>query len=79
MRKELLEAFGESTPKDSVKDLLQRSSQAVCGVMEREINVKTKNVSQVKSRLKDKGFFIVGTSEPNGNFRKIWFIRGGGF
>lgn len=64
---------------NNVKDIVRRSSQAVCGAFEREVSVKAENVAAVKAKLKAKGFFIVGTSEPGTARRKIWFIRQGGF
>ncbi len=79
MNKNLLKAFGEKGPRENVEDLLRQSSSATCAIMEREIVVKNEDVSMTKQRLKSKGFMIIGTSEPNGNTRKIWFIRRGGF
>lgn len=58
-----------------LKSLLSQSSPAVCGLTEREVVVKTEDVAKTKAALKSKGFFIVGTSEPNGRTRKIWFSR----
>ena len=65
--------------KNSINSILHRSSKATCGVMEREVVVKTKKVTETKRKLKSKGFIIIGSSEPNGKTRKIWFIRTGGF
>ncbi len=79
MKRKIFETFGEKLPSESVKDLLRQSTSATCAVMEREIVVKSEDVASVKSRLKSKGFMIIGTSESNGNTRKIWFIRRGGF
>ena len=36
---------------------------------------ESSKVAQTKAKLKSQGFFIVGTSEPIGRFRKIWFAR----
>ncbi len=58
-------------------DLLRRSSKAVCGVFEREILVPSEKVSVTKKRLRSRGFVIVGTSEPIGRNRKIWFVPAG--
>ena len=77
MNKEFLTRFGESG--SDIDTILKRSHAAVCGVMEREINVRTENVAKTKATLKKKGFFVIGTSEPNGKTRKVWFIRSGGF
>ena len=76
MDRNFLAKFGESNNIDSILD---RSKSATCGVMEREINVKIENVAKTKAALRSKGFVIIGTSEPNGRFRKIWYIRSGGF
>ena len=61
----------------SVKEILNRSTSATCGVFEREVILKNKNVSVAKVMLRKKGFNIIGTSEPNGQTRKVWFIRSG--
>jgi len=63
----------------NVKQILGRSTKATCGILEREVVVKNENVSLTKAKLKSKGFVIIGTSEPFGKTRKIWFIRAGGF
>ena len=77
MDKSFLAKFGES-PSD-IDTILKRSHAATCGVMEREINLKVENIAKTKATLKKKGFVIIGTSEPNGPRRKVWFIRAGGF
>ena len=59
--------------KQAKDELFGRSSPAICGLMEREITVKSENVSSIKAKLKAKGMFIVGTSEAGRNTRKIWF------
>ncbi len=57
-----------------VKDeVMGRSVPAVCGIMEREITVKSENVAEIKRKLRQKGMFIVGTSESGKKTRKIWF------
>ena len=77
MDKEFLTRFGES--REDIETILRRSHPATCAIMEREINVRTENISKTKATLRKKGFFVIGTSEPNGKTRKVWFIRGGGF
>jgi len=62
-----------------VKDILRRSSRAVCGPQEREVVVKNVNVSSTKRLLKSKGFFIVGTGRAGPTITKIWFNPIGGF
>lgn len=76
MDKAFLEKFGEGG--GDIDRILRRSHKAVCAITEREINVKTENVSKIKATLRKKGFFVIGTSEPNGKRRKVWFIRSGG-
>jgi len=65
--------------KNSINSILHRSSKATCGVMEKEIVVRTKKIVETKRKLRPKGFIIIETSEPNGKTRKIWFIRAGRF
>ena len=62
-----------------IQNILKRSTKATCGIMEREVIVPTSKVASTKINLKNKGFIIIGTSEPSGKTRKIWFIRAGGF
>ncbi len=57
-------------------NLLRDSIKAECGLQEREITVKSENVSAIKKRLKEQGYFIVGTSESGRKFRKVWFSPG---
>ncbi len=54
-------------------DLLKGSTAAVCGIMEREKNVKVENLAEFKRKLKAQGYIIVGTSEKGGKTRKVWF------
>lgn len=62
---------------NGVQRILKQSVSAVCGAFEKEVTVPVERVAQTKAKLRSKGFFIVGTSEPGGRTRKIWFIRGG--
>jgi len=61
----------------SVSDIVRASSKGVCGITEREITVPSSKVEITKRKLREGGFQIIGTSEPNGRNRKIWFIRRG--
>lgn len=65
--------------KDELRDLISRSSKATCGIMEREVIVKSENMGKRIRQLKDAGFVIVGTSHGDTRMKKIWFIRAGGF
>lgn len=58
-------------------EIRSRSSPAVCGVFEREMVVRTENVEPMKRKLRERGFIIVGTSEPGRTTRKIWFVPSG--
>ena len=58
-------------------NLLQRSTKATCGLFEREVIVSSEKVSDAKKRLRDRGFIIIGTSEPIGRNKKIWFVPAG--
>jgi len=60
-----------------VREILSRSNKAVCGAFEREVTVSAEKVNDTKARLRNKGFVIIGTSEPIGMSRKIWFIPAG--
>lgn len=77
MDKKFLTRFGEVD--SDIDTILRRSHSAVCGIQEREINLRTENVAKAKATLRKKGYFVIGTSEPNGKTRKVWFIRSGGF
>ena len=60
---------------NNARDIVRRSHPAVCGLTEREVVVKDENVIEVKRKLRDAGFYIVGTSENGGKTKKIWFSR----
>lgn len=77
MNRKFLMRFGEAD--NDIDRIIGRSSKAVCGITERELNVRSENVAKTKATLRARGFVIIGTSEPHGSFRKIWFIRAGGF
>jgi len=77
MDKAFLTRFGEVD--SDIDTILKRSQQAICAIQEREINVRTENVAKTKATLRKKGYYVIGTSEPNGKRRKVWFIRSGGF
>jgi len=62
-----------------VRNLVKRSSKAVCGITERELTVKTKLKGIAINKLKAAGYRIIGTSYNGGATTKIWFIRPGGF
>lgn len=64
----------------TLKELTGRSSKATCGIMEREVMVKTPNVPKAIKTLRQGGFYVVGKSLDKGATRqKVWFIRRGGF
>ena len=76
-RKFNFEGLVSSNSQGSIKDILSRSSRAVCGAFEREVVVKKTNVANVKARLRAKGFIIVGTGPAGPNSRKVWFNPAG--
>ena len=71
MDKNILGMFGQMD--NDMDRIMSRSSRAVCGPFEREIIVKDSKVSSMKSKLKKKGFFIVGTGPGGIGRTKIWF------
>ena len=63
----------------NIQQILNISESAICGPLERQVNVKAPNVEATKRMLKKAGFIIVGQS-PVGPFGKVkvWFNRIGG-
>ena len=61
------------TPREKVKSILNRSSQAICGVFEKEVVVDSSNVSETKRKLREAGFIIVGTGDAGFGKTKVWF------
>ncbi len=64
--------------KKTVDDILRKSHKAQCGISEREINVKSKELYPTVAKLKRAGFDVIGTSFGKTPIKKIWFIRRGG-
>lgn len=61
----------------SIQRILDMSGPAVCGIMEREVQVKASRVESTKRLLKSKGFIIVGTGPGTFGKKKIWFNPAG--
>lgn len=61
----------------TVKDLVKRSTRAFCGVNEKEVTVAARNVAKYAAKLKNAGYYIVGTSYGETPRKKIWFARPG--
>ena len=61
----------------TMQQLLNISSPATCGIMEKELQVKPSQVEATKRILKSKGFIIVGTGPGTFGKRKIWFNPAG--
>ena len=59
----------------TVEDIVRRSSQASCGLTEREVTVKSENVASTIKKLKARGFFVVGVSHGNSRTKKVWFAK----
>ena len=66
-------------PKPTLNQLVNRSTKAVCGITEREVNVRNENIGHAMNALDKGGFHIIGKSVGSGPSKKIWFIRRGGF
>ncbi len=64
--------------KQKLQNILRKSTQATCGIMEKEVSVPAKDVPKTIKTLKSAGFFIVGTSHGKTQSKKVWFIRAGG-
>ena len=62
-----------------IKDILKHSTKATCGIMEREVNVPAMKVPKTINKLKRAGYRVIGTSYGRTKFKKIWFVRHGGF
>ena len=61
----------------SIKEILSRSTKAVCGTFEKEVVVRKERVGEVKNILKARGFVIIGTGPAGPNSTKIWFNPAG--
>ena len=61
----------------TLEELQKRSHQAVCGTAEREVVIKSENLSQVKRLLRAKGFTFVGSGPAGSDTTKVWFVRSG--
>ncbi len=57
--------------------IMKQSQRAVCGVFERQINVKAENVELIKKALKKEGQFIVGTGKAGSGRKLIWYNPSG--
>ncbi|GAG35957.1 unnamed protein product [marine sediment metagenome] len=68
---------GDKMP--NVRDLVRRSHKATCGIMERELVVKTRLKGVAIRKLREAGYRILGTSYDSGDTTRIWFIMRGGF
>jgi hypothetical protein len=62
---------------NGVQSIIRQSTKAVCGTLEREVTVPAERVAVTKAKLRASGMMIVGTSEPVGRTRKIWFVPRG--
>ncbi len=61
----------------TTKQLINRSTRAFCGMNEREVTVATKNVDKAVRKLRNAGYYIVGTSYGKTNTKKVWFNPAG--
>lgn len=61
----------------TIKQIIDRSSRALCGTYEREITIATKNLDKVVKKLKNAGYYVVGTSYGKTRTKKVWFNPAG--
>lgn len=60
-----------------IKNILSKSTSAVCGISEREVIVPKIEVDETITTLKKAGFHFIGRGPAGPSAKKIWFIRGG--
>lgn len=60
-----------------IRDILRISSQAVCGITEREVVVPKSKKAAYIAEIKRAGFMVVGTGQAGRDTVKIWFARFG--
>ncbi|MFQ5532141.1 MAG: hypothetical protein ACE5ES_06005 [Candidatus Nanoarchaeia archaeon] len=56
-----------------IKNILRRSTPAVCGFTEREVVVPKSKKAAVIRAIKQRGLIFVGTGPVGQNAVKIWF------
>ena len=61
-----------------IKDLIRKSSKAVCGITERELTVPKEKLNPTIKKLQKAGYYVIGTSHGKTRTKKVWFIRRGG-
>ncbi len=64
--------------KNNIKDLLKKSSKAVCGITERELVVPKGKLNPTIKKLKGAGYHVIGTSYGKTPTKKVWFIKRSG-
>lgn len=69
--------FVRSSNGNSVRNIIDRSTKAVCGVFEREVVVPNSKVISTKLKLKGSGYIIIGTGKAGSNSTRIWFNPAG--
>lgn len=57
----------------TTKQLINRSARTICGAQEREVTVATKNLDKVVKKLRNAGYYVVGTSYGKTATKKVWF------
>ena len=76
MDRKILNMF-EENKSSNIDKILNKSSRAVCGTVEKEVVVKDIEVSKTKQILKSKGFIIIGTGPAGFKRTKVWFNPAG--
>ena len=61
----------------NIETIKRNSSQAVCGVFEKELVVSPSQVLQVKATLRENGFVVIGTGPAAFGKIKIWYNPAG--
>ncbi len=57
----------------TTKQLINRSTRALCGANEREVTVAARNVDKAVKKLRNAGYYVVGTSYGKTQTKKVWF------
>ena len=61
----------------NIQTILRNSEKALCGKFKRQVSVKTSQVLQVKSTLRQNGYVVVGTGPGNFGNINVWFNPSG--
>ncbi len=62
---------------DNIDQLIRGAPRATCGAFEKELTVRADRLPKVVSRLKSRGYNVIGTSYPKTQIKKVWFVKQG--